>query len=44
MPKLPIGLKESLQGVPDKVKMPILCGVMPLAMAYATDVVNFPFL
>ena len=38
MPKLPIGLKESLAGVPDKVKMPILCGVMPLAMAYATDV------
>lgn len=38
LPKLPIGLKESLEGVPDKVKMPILCGIMPIAMTYATHV------
>ena len=38
LPPLPIGLKESLIGVPDKVKMPILCGIMPLAMTYATRV------
>ena len=38
MPKLPVGLKESLEGVPDKVKMPIVCGLMPLAMSYATRV------
>lgn len=38
LPKLPIGLKESIAGVPDKFKMPILCGIMPLAMSYATNV------
>lgn len=38
LPKLPIGLNESLSGVPDKVKVPILCGIMPLAMTYATNV------
>lgn len=38
LPKLPIGLNESLSGVPDKVKLPILCGIMPLAMTYATNV------
>ena len=38
LPKLPIGLRESLQGKPEKVKMPILAGIMPLAMAYASDV------
>ena len=38
LPKLPIGLKESLVGVPDKVKMPIIAALMPLAMSYATDV------
>ena len=38
LPKLPVGLKESLEGVPDKVKMPILCGIMPIAMTYATHV------
>lgn len=38
MPKLPIGLKESLVGVPEKVMMPIICGLMPLAMSYATRV------
>lgn len=38
LPKLPLGLNESLLGVPDKVKVPILCGIMPLAMTYATNV------
>ena len=38
LPKLPLGLNESLSGVPDKVKVPILCGIMPLAMTYATNV------
>lgn len=33
-----IGLKQSIQGVPDVTIMPILVGLMPLAMAYATDV------
>ena len=37
MPRLPLGLKESLDNVPDKMKMPVLCGIMPLAMSYATD-------
>ena len=36
--KLPIGLADSIYGVPDKMKMPIICGVMTLASAYATDV------
>ena len=38
LPRLPIGLRDSLEGKPDKVKMPILAGLMPLAMAYATNV------
>lgn len=38
LPPLPIGLRESMMGLPDKVKMPVLCGVLPIAMAYATDV------
>ena len=38
LPKLPIGLRESLIGLPEKSVMPVLCGVLPLAMAYATDV------
>lgn len=33
-----IGLKQSIQGVPDVTIMPIICGIMSLAMAYATDV------
>lgn len=33
-----IGLKQSIQGVPDTTIMPIIVGLMPLAMAYATDV------
>ncbi|MBO7051241.1 MAG: DUF3987 domain-containing protein [Prevotella sp.] len=36
--KLPIGLKESLIGVPVKMHMPVLCAVMPIAAAYADQV------
>jgi len=35
---LPIGLKESLVGVPENMQMPVLCGIMPLAAAYADGV------
>ena len=36
--KLPLGLKESLTGVPVSMQMPVLCGVLPLAAAYADQV------
>ncbi|MBR4572864.1 MAG: DUF3987 domain-containing protein [Prevotella sp.] len=36
--KLPLGLKESLVGVPERMHMPVLCGVMPIAAAYADQV------
>ncbi len=36
--KLPIGLKESLVGVPATMHMPLLCGVLPIAAAYADQV------
>ncbi|MDE7457069.1 MAG: DUF3987 domain-containing protein [Prevotella sp.] len=32
---LPIGLRESLVGVPPSMHMPVLCGVLPIAAAYA---------
>ena len=35
---LPIGLKESLTGVPVSMHMPVLCGVLPMAAAYADQV------
>lgn len=35
---LPIGLKDTLMNVPERMKMPVLCGVLPLAMSYATNV------
>ena len=35
---LPIGLRESLAGVPVGMHMPVLCGVLPLAAAYADGV------
>ena len=35
---LPIGLKESLAGVPVTMHMPVLCGVLPMAAAYADQV------
>ena len=35
---LPIGLKESLTGVPVSMHMPLLCGIMPMAAAYADQV------
>ena len=35
---LPIGLKESLSGVPESMHLPVLCGIMPLAAAYADQV------
>ncbi len=36
--KLPIGLKESLVGVPASMHMPVLCGIMPICGAYADGV------
>ena len=36
--RLPIGLKESLAGVPQTMQMPVLCAVMPIAGAYADGV------
>ena len=35
---LPIGLKESLVGVPASMHMPVLCAVLPLAAAYADQI------
>ena len=35
---LPIGLRESLVGVPATMHMPVLCSVMPIAAAYADQV------
>ena len=35
---VPIGLKESLAGVPVTMHMPVLCGVLPIAAAYADQV------
>ena len=32
---LPIGLKESLVGVPKNMQMPVLCAIMPIAATYA---------
>ena len=36
--RLPLGLKESLSGVPESMYMPVLCSVLPLAAAYADQV------
>ena len=36
--KLPMGLRESLVGVPVSMHMPVLCGVLPIAAAYADQV------
>lgn len=33
-----VGLKESVVGVPEKMQMPVLCAVLPLAGAYADGV------
>ena len=38
LPRLPIGLKESLIGVPESMHMPVLCAVLPIAAAYADQV------
>lgn len=35
---LPHGLRESLNGVPVNMRMPVLCAVLPLAAAYADGV------
>ena len=35
---LPIGLRESLVGVPVSMHMPVLCGIMPICGAYADGV------
>ncbi len=32
---LPLGLRESLAGVPPSMQMPVLCSVLPIAAAYA---------
>ena len=39
---LPIGLKESLVGVPKNMQMPVLCAVMPIAATYA-DLVSIRY-
>lgn len=40
--KLPIGLKESLRGVPENMHMPVISALMPIAGAYASHVeVNY---
>ena len=36
--RLPIGLRESLVGVPASMHMPVLCSVLPIAAAYADQV------
>lgn len=36
--QLPIGLKESLAGVPVAMQMPVLCSVLPIAAAYADQI------
>ncbi len=36
--ELPMGLRESLMGVPKDMYMPVLCAVLPLAAAYADGV------
>ena len=35
---LPMGLRESLVGVPPSMQMPVLCSVLPIAAAYADQV------
>ena len=35
---LPVGLKESLVGVPVSMHLPVLCSVLPIAAAYADQV------
>ena len=35
---LPMGLRESLIGVPPSMQMPVLCSVLPIAAAYADQV------
>lgn len=35
---LPIGLRESLVGIPASMHMPVLCAVMPIAATYADQV------
>lgn len=36
--QLPMGLKESLAGVPPSMHIPVICGVLPIAAAYADGV------
>ena len=36
--KLPIGLRESLKGVPQPMFLPVVCSVLPIAGAYADGV------
>lgn len=38
MSKLPIGMKETVMLNPPSVHIPVLVGLMPLAMALASDV------
>ena len=37
-PKLPSGIRATLNGVPKSMHMPVLCGIMPIAAAYADQV------
>ena len=37
-PKLPGGIRATLNGVPKSMHMPVLCGIMPIAAAYADQV------
>lgn len=37
--ELPIGLSDSLIGIPDNLIMPVLCSIMPLGGSYADQVV-----
>ena len=38
LPPLPMGLADSVKDLPSKAVMPVLCGLMPLCMTYATNV------
>jgi len=35
---LPVGLKETLAGIPENMHLPVLCSVMPIAGAYADEI------
>lgn len=41
LPTFPEGLKESIEYLPDKLKLPAICSLMPLCGAYADGVVAY---